>query len=168
MTDFIGRIRQYLTGRTDEHLRFPKDLRTLPAKRRNIITPSPSQVSLISSKGGPFFEQLPPEIRNQIYLIAFGNRTIHIDLRRDYRDYPFDPVERIHAGSETRLRRLEHPGWCWWSSVCHRRASIEYFYDDCRSGGRDFADCESYASEIPKQCFLGVMGWLLACRRASA
>ena len=171
MTDFLNKIRSYLLDwRTDDYPQLPKDLRTLPAKRAHTLTPSPSQASLIfsSASGGHFFERLPPEIRNQIYMVAFGNRTIHIDLQRNRSEFPFDPSISFHAGSERRLHCSEHPGWCWWSSVCHRSPPFDFFYDDCRNGGQEFADCELYAGDLPKQCFLGVMSWLLTCRRALA
>jgi hypothetical protein len=39
-----------------------------------------TDTGLSSQKESPFFTKIPPEIRDMIYLFAFGNRRIHMDF----------------------------------------------------------------------------------------
>ncbi|VUC35378.1 unnamed protein product [Clonostachys rosea] len=95
-----------------------------------------------SQSSGPclFFTRLPPEIRRQILIHAFGSRTVHLDLsfRHPFRVISHDkcrllgqsPEAHLHAGISTRFG-LFHPNivlydesekkkWRWFSCVCHR------------------------------------------------
>ena len=174
MPDLTERLRRKLkkTCQLDEPPRqpepfSPEGLPILPAGRQLLLTPSPSRENLVSvsTTGSPFFKRLPWELRNQIYLAAFGNQTVHMDLQCNYNELPLSPNSRIHAGSKTRLECNDHPGWYWWSSVCRRNPQAEYFYNNCRCGG-DPTRCNLFPGKMPGNCFLGVMGWLLSCRRA--
>ncbi|PGH30245.1 hypothetical protein GX50_07003 [[Emmonsia] crescens] len=50
--------------------------KTLP---QDINTSSPSTDPYLAVRRSPFFNKLPPELRHQIYVLAFGNGVIHID-----------------------------------------------------------------------------------------
>jgi hypothetical protein len=109
-----------------------------------------------ATKDSPFF-RLPLEIRQKVLSYAFGERTVHIDLRVDHE-------------------------WQWFSCVCSRRlicvdeqgqpsrrAGMEPCEDACIPGGRILGKRgQQLASDHPSSdcCHLGVMGWLLACRQA--
>jgi hypothetical protein len=71
--------------------------------------------------------------------------------------------------------------WQWFSCVCHRSAETDNpsrigfykfetrlwpFEDECLRG--NYCDCSGGDGPEPGDCFLGVMGWLLACRGAYA
>ena len=61
----------------------------LPAQRKHIITPRPSceeEFTISPEPNGVFFELLPRELRDQIYIAAFGQCIIHIDLQ--FASYP--------------------------------------------------------------------------------
>jgi hypothetical protein len=49
---------------------------------RRLLTPEPPQsVTLATVKAnGAFFQRLPTEIRMRILRLAFGDRTVHVDL----------------------------------------------------------------------------------------
>jgi hypothetical protein len=116
-----------------------KQLPLLPPQRPRDITPSPSHISLLPpmvTANFSFFEKFPFEIRRQILIEAFGNRTVHMDLRFDH---PMQPWKQKHRQKghthcdinfkydkfeqrrEQRLDRSKPKQWLWWSSVCHRR-----------------------------------------------
>ncbi|MDI1487223.1 MAG: hypothetical protein OHK93_006492 [Ramalina farinacea] len=90
MPNLIARLRRKLrTSRPSDES--PQSLETAsiegppfsPAKRRHELTPSPSRRTSVSNCiiEGTFFDRLPAELRNQIYLAAFGDRTLHIELQ---------------------------------------------------------------------------------------
>lgn len=126
----------------DEHLLPP--LPALPAERPRPLTPSPSHENLYqpaadATADSAFFQMLPPEIRRQILLEAFGKRCVHMDLRFDHPELPLPPGEaarenyshcRHNVDWERRYRQpppawnLDYSmpkRWIWQSSVCHQR-----------------------------------------------
>ena len=136
----------------------PQTLQALrvPARNKNcVLTPSASQENIVTVSGTSnlFFNHFPPEIRGIIYLYAFGNRTLHIDLRSHCSNHMWGPNRTF----------VDFNGWHWMSNVCCRQPRCEFFYDLCwRRGG----SCHRPLGERPEACFLGVLGWLMTCRQA--
>lgn len=148
-----------------EDAQLPPNLPVLPQRRQNNLTPVPSRENLVQglSTQSAFFEKLPPEVRQQIYIHAFGGRTIHIDLSFDHPRLPGPK----HAGLDPDdLRdRTVSPAWLWFSSVCHRNPWLTASEDGCQCSGFS-ASCYLFPGSMPEKCFIGVMGWLLTCRQA--
>lgn len=174
MPNLIARLRRKLrTSRPSDES--PQSLETAsiegppfsPAKRRHELTPSPSRRTSVSNCiiEGTFFDRLPAELRNQIYLAAFGDRTLHIELQYSNRLLAPGPRTALDHVNQTPVEMNTRPGWHWWSCVCHRHQRIEHFYDDCRRGAI-WTQCPHCSRDTPGKCFLGVMGWLLTSRRA--
>jgi hypothetical protein len=89
---------------------------------------------------GPFFSLLPAEVRRRILIYAFGDKTLHMDLRlrQSIRPptgacdfywarlpYTHGPITWNHAGiltpSKTATESQEaKKRWRWYSCVCHR------------------------------------------------
>lgn len=154
----------------------------LPAQRPRILTPSPSHEFLVPSVASAaakssFFQRLPFEIRHKILTEAFGDMTVHMDLRYDRPPVPSRGPKFSHAGvhapgGRPKLDKSKPKQWRWWSSVCHRSAPIPLgeswstkpFEDGCRWGEGYW--CESWPGETQHKCFIGAMGWLLSCRQA--
>ncbi|PGH14003.1 hypothetical protein AJ79_03272 [Helicocarpus griseus UAMH5409] len=86
-----------------------------------------------------FFKKLPPELRRQVYVLAFGNGVVHID----------------DCGSFKLARR---PHFCPYA--VGQRPPRE---DDCENIFEYQCTLRRYGSEL-----IGVMGWLLSCRLAYA
>lgn len=115
-----------------------------------------------------FFERLPPEIRNQIYLEAFGNRVIHVS-RADEDGSPQQPSHRpvsehissyFKSGIKGKLTRNDPLVRNWRSSVCSQPKFAEFFYD------KGHRDCRAQLNSDSGGVSVGVMGWLLTCRQA--
>jgi len=147
----------------------PPGLPVLPEERAHTLSPSQSRENLLQSgaaTGSPFFERLPSEIRHKIYIAAFGDRTIHMDLNFDrpgVRGKTHEPADLEKCNPEF---STEPPTeWIWSSSVCHRNPSLEACHDNCRIGGKNTM-CSLFPGEAPDKCNLGVLGWLLTCRQA--
>lgn len=169
----------------------PAGLSLLPSSDSVILDDDPW-----GSAHSAFFTSLPPEIRHQIYLYAFGQRTIHLDLR-----YSAAPPRGTDAHDHAGIGRgaaqwigstsCNTPKkWRWWSSVCHRNPVEPPWFDACRVGGRgvcwlfnDYAvamenvktddEREGLKERVRngidcagEKCFLGVRGWLGSCRQA--
>jgi hypothetical protein len=147
----------------------PYGLPVLPAKRQHILTPSPSRENLKIHHGkgssASFFQRLPFELRREIYLIAFGNRTVHMDLEYNYAEPTGKGHARRDRDAKFALDRSVPPEWRWWSSVCHRNPVADIWLDQCRSGD-NYAMCYMFPGKWPDKCYLGLMGWLLTCRQA--
>lgn len=146
-------------------------LPVLPSNRKHRLTPSSSLDNLqpLIRPNGPFFERLPAELRSQIYVAAFGDRIVHLDLRQEYPRIMEAPTAPTHAqvsdDGEERNREAG-PRWVWWSSVCHRHPIAPAWADQCHLGSpREMCDTY-YAGQWPGKCFLGIMGWILACRQS--
>lgn len=174
----MARFRKWLRGiLSDVHERnndptapepaLPPGLPGLPPKRKHVLTPRPSRedITYLQESNGAFFERLPSELRDQIFLFAFGNRIVHIDLQFEHPKLS-DPSRHLaHAQVSANADRdlKVHPRWAWWSSVCHRHPIAEPWDDRCQSGlARKMCDA-FYPGD---GCFLGAMGWLLTCRQA--
>ncbi|WYZ40835.1 hypothetical protein EsH8_IV_001176 [Colletotrichum jinshuiense] len=135
------------------------------------ISPAGSQddVSL-----GPFFDVLTFDLRYQIYQLAFGRKILHLYLlyRRS-----LQPDVRWRKGHQPVPAWYPHspsvspmdppfadasmtPQWYWWSCVCgpEDRRLESKLSDQCPRGF--FQTCG------PKETYLGVLPWLLTCRRA--
>ena len=117
----------------------PPDHQTLYFKDDQVTNPQ---------QQSPFFAKLPPEIRQLIYLHAFGNRQIHIDF-----DY--------HAPNGR---------WEWWHRVCDEP-------QNCPEGKKfvcpEYAGAEEAMLELGSSAWLMYMfeykvdavKWLKCCRR---
>ena len=157
----------------DEHPKLsdpsiPRGLPVLPMKRQHILTPTPSHENLNIHHGtanGAFFRRLPFELRREIYLLAFGNRSVHMHLEYGYAEPTGTGHARRDRDGKYALDRTVPPEWRWWSSVCHRNPVEDAWLDQCRTGDNR-ARCYLFPGKKPDKCFLGVMGWLLTCRQA--
>ncbi|KAF4953972.1 hypothetical protein FGADI_5584 [Fusarium gaditjirri] len=63
-------------------------------KPRRLLTPEPHSIPNVKPNG-VFFRRLPSEIRARILRLAFGDRTIHVDL---IHSHPILPDPERHAG----------------------------------------------------------------------
>ncbi|RSL58239.1 hypothetical protein CEP54_007853 [Fusarium duplospermum] len=158
----------------------------LPKRRHHALTPSASQEDL--TQAPPFFSKLPPEIRHEILVLAFGDRTLHMDISFDHPMTPF-PYWRASAWPHDYMKGpwkwepdyRKPKRWHWRSSICHRcrpgrlehsSHTIDEIYasepdatdDQCLDGFGQ--NCEFWPGESPSKCLIGVMGWLLASRQA--
>ncbi|KAL8930241.1 MAG: hypothetical protein Q9208_000858 [Pyrenodesmia sp. 3 TL-2023] len=90
----MARFRKWLRGiLSDVHERnndptapepaLPPGLPGLPPKRIHVLTPRPSRED-ITSPQGTFFTRLPSELRDQVFIFAFGDRIVHIDLQFEH------------------------------------------------------------------------------------
>ncbi|OCL08673.1 hypothetical protein AOQ84DRAFT_292646 [Glonium stellatum] len=137
----------------------------LPSSRPRAITLSHSAIG----QDSPFFTRLPLEMREKVYLNAFGRRSIHIDLCFDHVDF-FGPG---HANLRTPFfKDASTPKeWRWWSCVCHRMQKevnselfvLAFWLDRCRSGEQTY--CQWVFAD-KSECFVGALGWLLSCHQA--
>lgn len=106
----------------------------------------------------PFFSRLPPEIRSQIYLEAFGGRTIHLQ-----RSYYSD-----EAKTTTGFLRF------WWANMCVLDPWTDPFDDEGRhvpncGGHNDYDACNMPAANFGQsKVLLEMIGWFLSCRQAYA
>jgi hypothetical protein len=121
------------------------------------------------------------ELRQQILREAFGDRTIHVDLR-------FRPP--LHALGNNFTTSPGHPplarlpeippsppsadgAWRWFSCLCRRDPpphSPNYNLlgppdDGCLSGGGS-SYCSLWPGTEPSKCRIGAIGFLLTCRQA--
>jgi hypothetical protein len=170
----------------------------LPPKRPRPITPPPpcqdssaSELEVRQSPAG-IFTRLPPELRRAVLVAAFGERKIHVDLRRTQPILPWpDPKaaarsQTLHCRGHTPLsshvyRNREAPFIPrWWSCVCHHDPCLwdrrlETMWPSpglsCLSRGYqcirgDAMACKKWETDEENRCCVGVMGWLLSCRQA--
>jgi hypothetical protein len=144
-----------------------------------------------------FFGRFPPEIRRHIITLAFGERTLHMDLdfrhplnlveKKPYGGWDMDMHARIHNtgypdGSHLDKRPGKTRSWKWFGCVCHRfdvdkspplaygrRCNYRWACfgepdtDRCLHGT---GKCGSWPGEWPAKCQIGIMGWMLSCKRA--
>ena len=100
-------------------------------------------------------------------------------------------AQRMHRrhcdlGSELVPDTSQPQGWQWFGCVCHRRAgyseiemeqrytagefsrTIEPCDDECLEGSPSMCSCPVEQSDNSDggSCFVGAIGWLLACRQA--
>ncbi|KAL5353303.1 hypothetical protein ACLOAV_001339 [Pseudogymnoascus australis] len=168
----------------------------LPADRPSILTPSTSSEHLVSFDSYGLFQRLPYEIRRRILVEAFGGRTLHMDLEFNHplvrKSGPQTEISHCDLGSnlirDTNIRK----GWQWFGCVCHRpdewpagstfdsmlgqpwkdgerKPKTRPCEDRCCRGTPNPSECGPLRGEGQySQCFIGIMGWLLACRQAYA
>lgn len=161
----------------------------LPSPRPRPLTPTASDESSVKLEPQPaeclLFTKLPADLRRDIFVAAFGGRTVHMDL---VFDYPLlsAPVERPRKSRNSHhaaiyLRKESYSGrepkvWRWGGSVCHRQHpdSIHprntwvwrwgwegVWHDHCNIGAADA--CSLYE---PDGCHIGIMGFLVSCRQS--
>ncbi|KAF4982780.1 hypothetical protein FZEAL_1681 [Fusarium zealandicum] len=167
----------------------------LPKQRPRCLTPFGSRKADSKDEPEALFQEctffkIPPDIRNLILTMAFGDRRVHMDLAFRHPDVtlPSGPFRAHHhyGIDEDASRHLEEemydsgqpPTWQWWSSVCHRLPPDHDstltgpmtnggpdgpWGDTCRVGKADH--CQSWKGDIPFRCRIGIMGWLLSCRQ---
>ena len=143
----------------DEHFSIPSGF---PAP-----APSPILSVISSSQDGSHFFRLPYEIREQIYRLGFGDRTLHMDLQHRHAYHPGTGHANIRRISEGRTFDIRTPKeWRWRSCVCHRRPDV---IGVCCLHGIA-ATCGNIGGSEPitntSECFIGVNGWLLSSRQA--
>lgn len=166
----------------------------LPASlcRHELLQPCTHDGSTIDI-GSRLFQVLPREIRREILVFAFGNRTMHMDLSFVHPERDWNPKDlpmTTHAGINAAVvkassrappvvrRDTDAPkSWQWWGSVCHRkqpdhlRTNLGRLQGE-REPGSDFCrfgaphHCKDWPGEYPLKCRIGAMGWLLTCRQA--
>ncbi|KAK4452189.1 hypothetical protein QBC34DRAFT_41774 [Podospora aff. communis PSN243] len=156
----------------------------LPTPRRP-LTPSQPQPSNLTALGT--FARLPSELRRRILIAAFGDRTLHLDLRLAPSPIPgtipAQGVDDAHSGLSAPLSRTPDsdasPQWRWWGSECHRNIPPWYtlrqhhylypMHDECIRGIGEFCFLwRGLGGDGTKKgrCGVGAMGWLRACRQA--
>ncbi|RGP69216.1 hypothetical protein FLONG3_7852 [Fusarium longipes] len=156
----------------------------LPNPRPRVLTPSSSMQDLsLPLQTCPIFRELPSEIRRQILVFAFGDRTVHMDLVREHPTKPEveDPGcgYSNHAKYGEPLDKNQPEFWKWKGCVCHRVAppalrkawyrdehTLEPADDECCSGQADLCALWLMHYGTLRECFVGAMGWLLACRQS--
>lgn len=127
--------------------------------------------------------QLPPELRHRILLEAFGDGTVHMDLRFRPPLHTFQTSggrEPSHGGYPPLLTgwgtrppqepepRSSECAWRWYSCRCHRNQP-GYDSPPCRDGclsGEAHCPGRPFTGFVPDKCFLGVVGFLLSCKQA--
>lgn len=144
---------------------------SLPIRTRQ---PSREAKKHVDGSVGPFFEVLSSDLRYQIYQLAFGRKILHLYLlyRRS-----LQPDVRWRKGHQPVPAWYPHspsvspmdppfadasmtPQWYWWSCVCgpEDRKLETKLSDQCPRG--------FYQTCGPKETYLGILPWLLTCRRA--
>lgn len=176
-------------NRVNESL--PPALPSLPDERPRPLTATPCSPAATSRSS--LFQLVPPEIRRAILIEAFGERTLHFDVRLEHpprkirgngeneMDKRTQSHANVHLLSRSLRDRKQPREWTWWSSVCHHNFPWRHFHlsppsdrcfvdparDSCRSPFRVHDHlCEYYSGTIPTKCLIGALPWLLTCRQA--
>ena len=174
------RFMTWYVAKREKHNGIPEPP-TLPNPRPHILTPSPSTEALSQScHAASFFQILPIEIRRQILIEAFGDRTIHMDLI--YGHPPMPGNKEAHAMiQEWRLGldKSRPKSWFWRGCTCHRKpppwhpaiATESYSTravdkDRCCVGLAHCCDMWTKNSKELNGCWIGALGWLQTCRQA--
>lgn len=154
-----------------------------PTQRLDTFADRGDQPDAVAASG--FFQRLPPDVRRMILIAAWGDRTVHVDLRHGL---PLVEDARAH-GNEAAARWHEtavtSPEWRWYGCVCHQFAPRRLRTSTIRSARQEsfvyrpcldvcvlFQDnpsspcCDRWAGEKPGKCRVGAMGWLRSCRQA--
>ncbi|KAH6655997.1 hypothetical protein BKA67DRAFT_657891 [Truncatella angustata] len=167
------------------------DLPFLPLSRPRGLTPVPSSQDIANRSQSFYnyglFRHLPYELRRQILINAFGGQTLHLDLtyarplvRKLTSMDLSNGIERAHygLGSELVVNMSRSEGWQWFSCVCHRRLGYsESEIDERHTANKFYQTIEPCDDQCLKglmcdngqcgsACFVGTMGWILACRQA--
>ncbi|KAH7187451.1 hypothetical protein BKA60DRAFT_587781, partial [Fusarium oxysporum] len=123
---------------------------------------------------------LPIEIRRQILIEAFGDRTIHMDLT--YGHPPMPGNKEAHAMiQEWRLGldKSRPKSWSWRGCTCHRKpppwhpaivteslSTRAVDKDRCCVGLAHCCDMWTKNGKELYGCWIGALGWLQTCRQA--
>ncbi|KAG4273148.1 hypothetical protein FPRO04_09985 [Fusarium proliferatum] len=154
---------------------------TLPSPRPHILTPSPSIEALSQSQQTAlFFQMLPYEIRRQVLIEAFGDRTVHMDIT--YNHPPMPGNKQTHAMIQewwSGLDKSRPKSWSWRGCTCHRKpppwhpviatesySSRAVDKDRCCVGIAHCCDMWEKNGEELYGCWIGALGWLQTCRQA--
>ncbi|KAF6835367.1 hypothetical protein CMUS01_05818 [Colletotrichum musicola] len=156
----------------------------LPAQRPRGITPTAITGDQVTTLGT--FARLPPELRRRVLRAAFGDRTVHMDLRLSPPPRPKGNLTTAAAAHEhgAGSAPLSFPGtdkknreWRWYGCVCHRllprdsaderriftaRGVSPYIWphrDACLRG--EAVMCKFWAAG-ECECAVGALGWLRA------
>ncbi len=131
--------REVLITRVQERAQVSSDI---PADGNgNVNVNVNANISSNNNGNGPFFANIPAELRNRILTLAFGSRTLHLDLglsrsrlsvpktspRRDsnHVGHNDNVAAHEHCAGAAPLSRSYFPdmstpvAWRWWSCVCH-------------------------------------------------
>lgn len=156
----------------------PKPLVPPFASRSRPLTPTPSCTASIAfasaaTADSAFFQHLPPEIRREILVAAFGGRTMHMSLEFNHprqlvpsSDYRKPPERYMPSTAQRPPQRLELDeqapmAWEWCGCPCW---SIGHPHNDqCLPG---VARCWKHTTAVPDICLIGAMGWVQTCRQA--
>ena len=166
-------------GKAKQAQEGPKPLVLPWTCRSSPLSPTPSCTDLIASASAAtadsaFFRRLPSEIRREILVMAFGNRTMHMSLEfnhpRQLSDLEMSrwgryvpptvhyPPQRLEPDKQAPM------AWQWRGCLCWRTGHPNHPHNDlCLPG---VARCWEHASDVPDMCLIGAMGWLLTCRLA--
>ncbi|EUC40275.1 hypothetical protein COCMIDRAFT_109253 [Bipolaris oryzae ATCC 44560] len=131
-------VKKHLPSRPG-HKKQSKDQLPFLSSSRRPVTPTS-----LSTPGCLFF-QLPGDIRTMILTMAFGGRTLHVDI----------------------VRRDE--AWRWRGAVCHRnlagtQSSMRYGWHGPWIDYYMWNDCGCKETP-PEECKIGIMGFLLSCKQ---
>ncbi|KAF4334531.1 hypothetical protein FBEOM_11638 [Fusarium beomiforme] len=176
----MRRFMAWYVAKREEHKDIPEPP-TLPDPRPSILTPSTSVEALSQSQHtAPLFQKLPPEIRREILIAAFGDRTVHMDLTYDHPSMPGN--RKGHTSSQVwwlGVDKTRPKSWYWRGCTCHRvpppwqytlsqkRYSISAVAGDgCCVGLAQNCWVWTENGKHRHLCWIGAMGWLLACRQA--
>ncbi|KAK1856917.1 hypothetical protein CCHR01_00479 [Colletotrichum chrysophilum] len=120
----------------------------------------------------------PAELRRKILEEAFGNCTIHIDLRlQPISRMPCRTLSSPHGGDaplveeEGNRPAARSKTWKWYGCVCHRNKppqprlaqQTSLYLDRCLYGE---GICDAWPGEAPGKCCIGMMGVMLSCKQA--
>lgn len=150
-----------------------------PTARPSVLTPTTSKEDLTSlSQISPIFSKLPTEIRRQILVMAFGDRTLHMDLALlpsiESADFErFKGLCSLHTAYaiESRSNKGRSLSWQWRGYQCNRKPPSEYYtlvqFEEYEITPADDECSRTYGCDIERHlCWIGAMGWLLSCRQA--
>ena len=171
-----------------------QQLPRLPDPRPRPLTPPGFRVS--ESHGPPYalfqetcaYFRLPPNIRNDILRLAFGDRRLHLSLAYCHSQAAQCPDYHLRNGSN--YKESQNPAlvgkkttdwtspraWRWANSFCHRpvpnaedgpptRGGPDGPWADRCCSGNTAHCCYCTDRYVPSICRTGVMGWLLSCRQ---
>ncbi|EMD58595.1 hypothetical protein GGP41_006050 [Bipolaris sorokiniana] len=132
-------VKKHLSSSSDPKKQSKDQLPFLPSSRRPVTPTS------LSTPGCLFF-QLPGDIRTMILNLAFGRRTLHMDI----------------------VRRDE--AWQWRGAICHRnlagaQSSMRYGWYGPWIDYYTWNACGCKETP-PEECNIGIMGFLLSCKQA--
>ncbi|KFY93212.1 hypothetical protein V500_03825 [Pseudogymnoascus sp. VKM F-4518 (FW-2643)] len=161
----------------------------------SVVSPQVQDQDIAGKNKNYLLHRIPFEIRRQILILAFGEQTVHMDLKFRYplklADKKLDyrclhaRIEYYSIGTPTYQSLVATAGerqeWRWFSCVCHRfppnatqlplgrrRLSPWASLTDPHTDRclDGSGTCEEWPGEWPVKCQIGVMGWLLSCKQA--